>query len=147
MLQTAYWLKWPKCKHPQNCGPDVSILAGPLSKAEWQRQHRQGRQRVIWIWMTDKKHLGKAYVWDQRGGLRFWGLFSTNLEKRDRGVLAYKRWTFFSIILKELFTCTLYLSLPSDCPPFVSLCASQYTKVSVPLVKVWYSCFEISRWK
>ena len=34
MLQTAYWLKWPKCKYPKNCGPDVSILAGPLSKAE-----------------------------------------------------------------------------------------------------------------
>ena len=34
MLQTAYWLKWPKCKYQKNCGPDVSILAGPLSKAE-----------------------------------------------------------------------------------------------------------------
>ena len=29
MLQTAYWLKWPKCKYQNNCGPDVSILAGP----------------------------------------------------------------------------------------------------------------------
>ena len=27
MLQTAYWLKWPKCKYPKKCGPDVSILA------------------------------------------------------------------------------------------------------------------------
>ena len=34
MLQTAYWIKWPKCKYPKKCGPDVSIIAGPLSKAE-----------------------------------------------------------------------------------------------------------------
>ena len=34
MLQTAYWLKWPKCKYPKKCGPDVSILAGPLSKTD-----------------------------------------------------------------------------------------------------------------
>ena len=33
MLQTAYWLKWPKCKYPRICGPEVFILAGPLSKA------------------------------------------------------------------------------------------------------------------
>ena len=30
MLQTAYWLKWPKCNHPKNCGP----AQGSLSKAE-----------------------------------------------------------------------------------------------------------------
>ena len=26
MLQTAYWLKWPKCEYPKKYGPDVSIL-------------------------------------------------------------------------------------------------------------------------
>ena len=44
MLQTAYWLKWPKCKYPKNCGPDVSILVGPLSKAEWQGQSKQCKE-------------------------------------------------------------------------------------------------------
>ena len=47
-----------KLKFPKNCGPDVSILAGPLSKAESQGQHRQGRQRVTLIWMTDKGQRG-----------------------------------------------------------------------------------------
>ena len=34
MSQIAYWLESPKCEYPKKIGPDVSILAGPLSKAD-----------------------------------------------------------------------------------------------------------------
>ena len=55
MLQTAYWLKWPKCKYSKKCGPDVSILGGPLSKAEWQgctktdRKEREGHNVTMFL--------------------------------------------------------------------------------------------------